>query len=61
MSILQIEFRMDNASFDENPKAEAVRVIRELADRLENSESEIGDIGMKIRDVNGNTIGEMYA
>jgi len=43
---------MNNAAFADDATVETARVLRDLADRIENG---IGTI--KIRDINGNAIG----
>lgn len=50
-----ITVEMDNAAFQEYPWDELSRIISELAARLERSGFD-GDV--KLRDINGNTVGE---
>lgn len=55
---VRIKFTTDNAAFEGNPNAEAARILRDLADRLERREWESGGF-MTCRDVNGNTVGHL--
>ena len=56
MSAFIVEFNTDNDVFVEaGPVVEIARILREVADRVENRESPI-----TIRDVNGNTIGRAF-
>lgn len=53
---VNITFRTNNAAFaDGNGCAEVARILRELAAEVENS---AGSIDGRIRDINGNKIGE---
>lgn len=49
---LKIEFKTDNAAFDDNPATEASRILHEIAERIERGSKEDS-----IRDHNGNQIG----
>jgi len=51
MSDLTISFECDNAAF-EDPAVEAVRILRDLATKIEN-----GSRDGKVSDINGNIIG----
>ncbi len=54
--MLRIFFDMDNAIFDECGASECARILRDLAQRIEDN----GGIDYaKIYDVNGNSIGEL--
>lgn len=55
---LKISFGMDNAAF-ENPGAEAARIVREIADKLEGFTFSKPNAGViyPVRDINGNRIG----
>ena len=46
-----LRFKTDNAAFDE-PEAECARILRAIADKLEN-----GRVAGKCQDVNGNSVG----
>jgi hypothetical protein len=52
----RISIETDNAAFDPDPGAELARILRGLADRLEDG----GDLAepIRLRDFNGNTVGE---
>lgn len=53
---VHITFRTNNAAFAEgNGTAEVARILRELATEVEDS---AGSIDGRIRDINGNSIGE---
>ena len=52
-----LSFSMDNATFDEVPSAEATRILREIADRIEYHPHFSPGHGQPVRDVNGNEIG----
>jgi hypothetical protein len=47
------EINSSNAAFTDDPHSELARILRELADKIER-----GDDGGKLRDVNGNSVGE---
>ena len=57
-----IHFETDNAAFQDSPQAEIVRILRALADKIEadTGPDETGEFyaGWKVRDYNGNAIGE---
>jgi hypothetical protein len=61
MTTLKLEFAMDNAAFDDggDGRFEATRLLREVADRLEEDElvREDGRAHGSIRDTNGNVVG----
>ena len=44
--------RTDNAAFDEDPNAETARILRKIADKIENGEEPVS-----ILDINGNRVG----
>lgn len=50
--MLRIEIATDNAAFEGNYTAEAARILREIAGRIER-----GSHSGPIRDANGNTVG----
>ena len=54
MSInFKVIMNLDNAAFqDRNTEMETARILREIADKIEN-----GDDSLKIYDINGNSIG----
>jgi hypothetical protein len=55
-----IKIDMDNAAFRPRPGGELARVLRKLADRIDQGGGRPSDLdGAKIRDVNGNTVGKM--
>ena len=45
---------LGNAAFEEDKNAEIARILRDLADKIEND-----NIPVKLRDINGNTVGEV--
>lgn len=47
-----VDFDILNDAFAENPELEVSRILREIADKVEN-----GNISGKIRDINGNQVG----
>ena len=49
-----LEITCNNAAFEEGAHLEVARILRELADRLEADET---IKQLKLRDVNGNTVG----
>lgn len=51
--MVSIEFRTDNAAFDDEPATEAARILREIADKIAAGEAFDG----LIFDRNGNRIG----
>lgn len=50
--MFQLAFKTANAAFDGFECTESARILREIANRLED-----GDLEGIVRDVNGNTIG----
>lgn len=52
--MVKIEFRTDNAAFDDRPATEAGRILREIARQIEQGEHMDGAM---IFDENGNRIG----
>jgi hypothetical protein len=49
-------FDCDNAAFEEDPKWEISRILREIAARIDADED--FRKGRDIRDINGNTVGQ---
>ena len=57
---LTIEIKMDNAAFDEGPETEAARILRELAEQLEdNWYFAKMDNELPLIDINGNRVGSV--
>ena len=56
MQIIIIILNTANAAFDTEPGAEAARILREFADRLEMMATPPDDI-IKLKDSNGNATG----
>lgn len=54
MKKLIIEINTTNDAFEENRGAELARIFRELADKVE-----AGTVPYRLRDVNGNRIGQI--
>jgi hypothetical protein len=57
-SSITIRFGGEDAAFTDDWRGESGRILRRLADRIENGELSNGDEKL-ILDVNGNTIGEV--
>jgi hypothetical protein len=55
---LTIEINMDNAAFEPNNGTEAARVLRELADVIDDKSVSQSFEMQALRDVNGNRVGE---
>ena len=51
--MFKMEFKTGNAAFEDYAEQEISRILKEIADKVEN-----GSTGGKVRDINGNTIGE---
>lgn len=51
MAVFKLKVTMDNSAFDD--REELPRILRALADRLENEKTYMGNV----RDINGNTVG----
>lgn len=47
-----LKFETRNAAFDDFPASESARILREIAQKIEE-----GQLSGKIRDVNGNHVG----
>jgi hypothetical protein len=54
---LKIDINMDNAAFEDNAGSECARILRKLADELEDTNAEEGVLG-PLFDVNGNKVGK---
>jgi hypothetical protein len=54
---LTIEIQMDNAAFDEDPSAEACRILRLLVERLDGHPNFSPGHGQPLHDINGNKVG----
>ena len=50
----RIEIETDNAAFDGAPMTEVARILRELADYLEETEQ---PADQRLKDINGNRVG----
>jgi hypothetical protein len=55
---LELKIRCDNAAFEENPREEVARILREVADKLV-GEFSYGDFYETLRDINGNDVGRV--
>lgn len=53
---LRIDFDSDNAAFDDDPVGETVRILRDIAEKIESGRQ--GDSA--IHDINGNNLGDWY-
>ena len=49
-----IEIEMDNAAFEDSPASELARILRAIAAKVANGETEI-----VARDINGNSVGSL--
>ena len=49
-----LTIKTDNAAFADDPRPEVARILRKLADRVDD---ETGDTSWSVRDINGNTVG----
>ena len=58
--IFKLQFSMNNAAFDESEVSEAVRILREVADKIEKTAT-VPNMSESIRDVNGNRVGQYSA
>lgn len=56
---LKIEFSLDNAAFAEYPASESATILEYCAMRLENNGFSWLKEPYQIKDINGNTIGEI--
>ena len=54
---LEIAIAGDNAAFDESPRDEFARILRDLAARIESDLLGSGEEHYLVRDINGNTCG----
>lgn len=54
MSYINIRIDTDNAAFEDMP-TEVARILRDAADKLEAGHID----GFSLRDINGNTVGEL--
>lgn len=50
-----VRLEADNAAFDEDPRYEIARILRDIADRVENG-CEL-NLHQNARDINGNPVG----
>lgn len=53
MSEFRVLIQVDNAAFDDGRNHEVARILREVADGLDQDVS-----GGNVRDINGNTVGD---
>ena len=51
--MFELKFKTNNAAFEDYAEQEVSRILKEIANKIEN-----GLTGGKVRDINGNTIGE---
>lgn len=51
---IKIEMNMDNAAFDDDPRGEAARIIKRLAERIEGASDKV----FFLADINGNNVGK---
>lgn len=51
-----IKIEMGNAAFEQDPAGELARILRDLADKLEDRGFAVGN-SIKLSDFNGNTVG----
>ncbi len=55
MLVLTIVIKMENAAFDVDREFETARILRTAADKVQD-----GCVATKLRDINGNTIGNLH-
>jgi len=55
--MLTIRIETDNAAFGDRPEYETARILRRLADRMENTGLPDAE-GIPLRDINGNRVGK---
>ena len=55
-----VQFSMDNAAFDGQPSEEVARILRQIAQRIED-EGDVPEFFTNCRDSNGNTVGTYAA
>lgn len=55
-----ITVNLQNSAFSECPGAELAKILRELADKVEYMDSDLGN-EISLRDTNGNRVGNMVA
>lgn len=55
---LELKIRCVNAAFEDDPRAECARILREVADRLDNG-SDYADLYETLHDINGNDVGRV--
>jgi len=51
--MFELKFKTNNATFEDYVEQEVSRILKEIANKIEN-----GSTGGKVKDINGNTIGE---
>ena len=54
---ITIRIRMDNAAFEPANGIEAARILRNLAEKLANAGELAANDEVKLRDINGNSVG----
>jgi len=54
---LKIQITMDNAAFEEAQGRESARILRELAERIEDSSTLDPGLWATLHDMNGNKVG----
>ena len=55
---LKIEIRMDNAAFEDNEGAECARILRSLAEKIEDSPKLDAGLWSTLYDCNGKGVGK---
>ena len=55
---ITVTINTDNAAFEGQEDYETARILRKLADNIEQAHGPANCDGMKLRDYNGNTVGE---
>lgn len=58
MMKLKIEITMDSAAFKPEGNSEAAAILRDLADKLEEGADLVPGFAWRLRDENGNHVGE---
>lgn len=58
--MLRLSIRTKNAAFENHKSSEVARILRDLADRLDNADLTYPQLdGTLLRDLNGNTVGNV--
>lgn len=56
--VFTLHIRTDNAAFEDDPRTELIRLLKETADRIEKGTLDQVHWFQTIRDINGNDVGQ---